>query len=75
MFWWLPELVSQSVLRDVFEVRLQSLMRWARNQIDHNRAEAWSRLLATGEVRNRADMARREGLSRARVSQVLATTS
>ena len=36
------------------------------------RALEWRRQLEAGEVRNRADSARREGVSRARVTQVLA---
>jgi chaperonin cofactor prefoldin len=36
-----------------------------------SRADEWERLLAAGEVRSRAEIARREGLSRARVTQIL----
>src|SRR5213075_221527 len=35
------------------------------------RAVEWERQLAVGEVRSRAEIARREGLSRARVTQIL----
>jgi hypothetical protein len=35
------------------------------------RARAWQRALESGEVRSRAELARREGVSRARVTQVL----
>jgi len=68
---WLPGLVSQSVLRDAFEVRLRSLARWARRQVDEHRAEKWAWALAEGRVKNRAQLAHQEGLSRARITQVL----
>lgn len=35
------------------------------------RVEAYARLLKDGTVKNRADLARREGISRARVTQFL----
>jgi len=36
-----------------------------------HKAIEWRRQLDTGEVRNQADIARREGVTRARVTQVL----
>lgn len=35
------------------------------------RARAWDELLKSGQVKNRAEIARREGLSRARVTQIM----
>ncbi len=78
---WLPGLVPQSVLRDVVTVRLPSLFRWARSQRDSlRRVESdfqatWQTIVDSGAVNNRADLARRLGLSRARVTQVLGTMS
>jgi hypothetical protein len=34
-------------------------------------ADDWQQILENGEVKNRAELARREGISRARVTQVL----
>ena len=68
---WLPGLVSQSVLRDVFQIRLRSLIGWARRQVSPDRAAVWSESLATGAAASRAAVARRSGLSRARVTQTL----
>jgi hypothetical protein len=79
---WLPGLVPQSVPRDVFQVRLTSLLRRGlgatrvrmRDGRDAVEAE-WQHLIDTGAVRNRADLARRQGVSRARVTQVLGGSS
>lgn len=79
---WLPGLVPQSMLRDVFTVRLPSLARRVR-QATKDRAlrgsEAiaaeWQAFLGRGMVGNRAELARRGGVSRARVSQVLGPLS
>lgn len=75
---WLPELSPQSVLRDVFAVRLPSLLRWAHKAASTRFAEGrselatkWNGMLQEGLVKNRAELARREGLSRARISQLL----
>lgn len=77
---WLPERVPQSVIRDVFQVQLTSLVRLVRSttrtRLRAGReavAEEWHRVLASREVQNRAALARREGVSRARVTQVLGT--
>lgn len=37
----------------------------------NKRVREWMRMLAAGEVANRAELARRVGVSRARVTQVL----
>jgi len=68
---WLPGLISQSALRDVFSIRLRSLAHWARRQSTGDRVGEWSRLLAERTVENRAELARKNGLSRARVTQIL----
>ena len=65
---WLPELVPQSVIRDVFEARLSSLARWVRGKARlrkqaGNTAAEWQRALDKGRTKNRADLARRLGLS------------
>jgi hypothetical protein len=75
---WLPEQLPQSVLRDVFRVRLPSLLRWAHKGVSKRTREGrseltakWNSMLREGLVKNQAELARREGLSRARVSQLL----
>ena len=75
---WLPELVSQSVLRDTFSCRLPSLERRCgmESKARHDEGIAylvddWQRMLNNGEVKNRAELARRMGVTRARVTQVL----
>ena len=75
---WLPELLPQSVLRDVFAVQLPSLLRWAHKGVLKRTREGrseltakWNAMLREGLVKNQAELARREGLSRARVSQLL----
>ena len=72
---WVPELISPSVLQDVFKVRLRSLARWARGQVSQHESEQWIRMLAAGAVKNRAEFVRRKGVSRARVTQALASTT
>ena len=75
---WLPESLPHSVLRDVFRVRLPSLVQAARRAVGERGlrgkqsvAAEWRGLLAGGEVKSRADLARRAGVTRARVTQVL----
>jgi hypothetical protein len=72
---WLPELVLRSVLRDAFSVRLPSLVRWAEAKVRGRRGKdvrsEWGQAIDAGHVRTRAQLARREGVSRARVTQVL----
>jgi hypothetical protein len=72
---WLPELVRQSVLRDAFFVHLPSLVRWAQAKVRGRRGKDvrsdWAEAINAGHVRTRAELARREGVSRARVTQVL----
>jgi hypothetical protein len=77
---WLPGLVPQSVIRDVFQIRLASLVRLVRTatrtRVLAGRdavADEWRRVLASRELKNRAALARREGVSRARVTQALGT--
>lgn len=79
---WLPELVPQSVLRDTFAIHLPSLMRRRRKEtrarvfrgIDNSVAE-WRRMLDEGVVKNRAELARRVGVSSARISKALGPMS
>ena len=73
-----PELAPQSVTRDTFRVRLPSLARRAKRRAEDRRNQgktkvtaAWRKMLESGEARNRSDLARRLGVSRARVTQVL----
>ena len=73
-----PELAPQSVIRDTFRVRLPSLARRAKRRAEDRRNQgktkvtaAWRKMLESGEARNRSDLARRLGVSRARVTQVL----
>ena len=72
---WLPELVLRSVLRDAFCVHLPSLVRWAQAKVRGRRGKdlrsEWAQAIDAGRVRTRAELARREGVSRARVTQVL----
>jgi len=71
---WLPGLVPQGVLRDVFQIRLARLGRGtaARARVSAQvLAAQWRNRLASGEVKNRAELARLCGVSRARVTQVL----
>ncbi len=74
---WLPELVSQSViLRHSSPVQLPSLVRFSRASMRARRQTVelvvkWRGLLATGAVKNRAALARREGVTRAHITQVL----
>lgn len=79
---WLPELVPQSVLRDIFSIHLPSLTRRCRKEtatrvskgISETIAE-WRRMLDEGVVKNRAELARRVGVSRARVTKALGPIS
>jgi hypothetical protein len=60
------------VVVDFAAARKRPKQRAARKQLDpRERAVEWLRQLEAGEVASRAALARREGLSRARVSQVL----
>jgi site-specific DNA recombinase len=73
---WLPEFVSQSVIRLSFPLRLASLFCWSRRQTAARRtiqdlATYWHALLESGAAPNRAALARLQGVSRARVTQVL----
>ena len=75
---WLPGLVPQSVLRDIFTVRLPSLARRIRRAARHRRelgrsavAAEWMRELENGSVRHRSELARRVGLTRAGMTKAL----
>lgn len=72
---WLPGQVPQRVLRDAFFVHLPSLVRWAQAKVRGRRGKdlpsEWGQAIVAGHVRTRAELARREGVSRARVTQVL----
>ncbi len=75
---WLPGLVSHSVLRDIIQIQLPSIVTFAQRAAARRSrrgamavARAWQRMLDEGKAESRADLARRVGVSRARVSQVL----
>jgi hypothetical protein len=79
---WPPESVPESVLRDVFQVRLPSLVSEARRAIRKRArrgrtaiAVEWHEMLGAGEADSRSDLARRMGVSKARVTQVLGPAS
>ena len=70
--------MSQSVLKDRFQCRLPSLDKRSRRETINRHLEGtlqvaskWKQALEKGDVKNRAELARRTGISRARVSQVL----
>ena len=74
---WLPGLVLQSVIRDVFPIQLPSLRAWGRKEARNRSkkgqltlAKEWRRILKDGMAVDQADLALKLGLSRARVSQV-----
>ncbi len=70
---WLPGFVSQSVIRQSFRVRLASLLQWSRRKREavENVPDSWRGLLESGVARNRAAVARLQGISRVRITQVL----
>lgn len=76
---WLPSLVSRRTLRFSFNCHLPSLLHLrhretkqrAKRGTDEVVAE-WRRLLDDGEVKNRAELSRRVGVSRARITRALA---
>jgi len=74
---WLPELVAQSVLRDAYSCHLPSLLRRCRQESivresvgKEASALEWQNLLINGTVKNRAELARKKGVTRARVLEV-----
>jgi hypothetical protein len=75
---WLPELVAQSVLRDAYSCHLPSLSRRCRHESikrismgkDKITSE-WQNMLVKGTVKNRAELARIKGVSRACITQLL----
>lgn len=79
---WLPKCATTEnyaslvvvLLADVRErKKRRSLAEWQAEQSARQevRTEEWRRALAVGEVRSRAELARREGVSRAWVTKVL----
>jgi len=75
---WLPGLVSQSVLRDQFPCHLPSLDRLCRKESARRLADGrahlatdWQQRLDSGQVKNRAELACRAGVSRACVTKIL----
>ncbi|MFQ6030629.1 MAG: hypothetical protein ACE5Q6_24425 [Dehalococcoidia bacterium] len=78
---WLPTPVSQRTLPVSFNCHLQSLTYLRRREKKHRIKRGtdevvteWRRLLNDGVVKNRADLARRVGVSRARITRALAHT-
>ncbi len=75
---WLPDVVSPSVLVDIFSCHLPRLYLRCRRESTSRLTEGtahvvseWQHMLASGEMKNRSELARRTGVSRARVTQVL----
>lgn len=75
---WLPGLVAQSVLVDRFPWHVDSLERRCHRERVARKGMGsaavvteWRDMLVKGLVKNRAELARREGVSRARVTQAL----
>ena len=74
---WLPGAVAHSVVTDRFRCainvpRRQSTRTTSVATVTKSRqTDAWAGMLASGEVASRAELARRVGVSRARVTQVL----
>jgi hypothetical protein len=67
--------MPQSVLTDTWQIQLPSIMSGRRAAARARRANpvvsGWAEMLATGEVSSRAELARKSGVSRARVTQAL----
>ena len=76
---WLPELVAhRTFLIDRFPCHLPSLDERCQQQSDLRElvgvaavSEEWRQMLVTGMVKNRSELARRVGVSRARITQAL----
>ena len=78
---WLPGLVSHRTLRFSFKCHLPSLLQLRHRERNHRISRGtdevvaeWQRLLDEGVVKNRAELARRVGVSRARITRALAQT-
>lgn len=78
---WLPGLVSHRTLRFSFKCQLPSLLQLRHRETNHRIKRGteevvteWRRLLDDGVVKNRAELARRVGVSRARITRALAYT-
>ena len=77
----LPGLVSRRTLRFSFKCQLPSLLQLRHRERNHRISRGtdevvaeWQRLLDEGVVKNRAELARRMGVSRARITRALAHT-
>ena len=70
---WLPGTVSQSVFRQAFRIHLRSLVAWSRRRGSNpgDLAAQWQTLLDLGFAPTRATLVRMQGVSGARVTQVL----
>jgi hypothetical protein len=73
--------VSHRTLQFSFKSHLPSLLQLRNRETNHrikqgtsNVVAQWRRLLDDGIVKNRAELARREGLSRARITKALQHT-
>ena len=78
---WLPGLVSHRTLRFSFKCKLSSLVQLRHRETNHRIrrgteevAAEWRRLLDDGVVKNRSELARRVGVSRARITRALSHT-
>lgn len=78
---WLPGLVSHRTLRVSFKCQLSSLVQLRHRETNHRIrrgteevAAEWQRLLDDGVVKNRSELARRVGVSRARITRALSHT-
>ena len=79
---WLPGLVPQSVVLDRCSIRLPSLVvrcrKETRSRVNDGRqatADRWQGMIEDGTVKNRSQLARRLGVSRARVTKALGSPS
>jgi hypothetical protein len=78
---WLPAPVSHRTFRHSFKCHLPSLIQLRNRETNHRIKQGthkgvaqWRRLLDDGVVKNRAELARREGLSRARITRAFQHT-
>ena len=78
---WLPSLVSRRTLRFSFNCHLPSLTQLRHRETSHRIKRGsdevvaeWRQLLEDGVVKNRAELSRRVGVSRARITRALAHT-
>ena len=78
---WLPTLVSHRTLRFSFKCQLPSLVQLRHRETNHRIRRGteevvaeWQHLLDYGVVKSRAELARRVGVSRARITRALSHT-